>query len=317
MLKKSSAPCRIFRFKFNGTNYACDPKDLVRLGRAHDPKQTDERGALQHGIASVMGVSCCAGYSKSEKMACSAPKFGECRMSMRIIRAAICVGFFVLARTQVVGAQPFDFETTIRQPAVTAPVHEYPDILFQAGDRIFLDAGGCVQTGGAGKTWKRYVDPSGEAADRLYHGLVFIPGVTPGLVRIGGVINRPLDVPVGMGPWPTLNLTLGYEDSDGDYADNGYWGHDDGTEDQCKDVGAAWVTIRIKHAVNAQQGTANMTGVKDFDLKWDSSDPNGYPFNPRWYYASDNQTVIVDPAPHCTGSHGHNRAWIRAQTASA
>jgi hypothetical protein len=126
-------------------------------------------------------------------------------MSMRIIRAAICVGFFVLARTQIVGAQPFDFETTIRQPVVTAPVHEYPDILFQAGDRIFLDAGGCVQTGGAGKTWKRYVDPSGEAADRLYHGLVFVPGVTPGLVRIGGVINRPLDVPVGMGPG--LHLT--------------------------------------------------------------------------------------------------------------
>jgi hypothetical protein len=220
-------------------------------------------------------------------------------MKVKVFSPVFCLGLLVGSCAQTVLAQQFDFETTIHQPVVNQPIHEYPDIAFQSGDRILLDAGGCVQTGGIGKTWKRYVDPSGEAADRLYHGLVFIPGVTPGLVRVGGVINRPLDVPTGMGAWPPLHLILGYEDSDGAYADNGYWGHDDGTEDQCKDVGPAWVTIRVKHGVNALRGTANMTGPKDFDLKWDLSDPNGYPFNPRWQYTLDNQAVIVDPVPHC------------------
>ena len=39
-------------------------------------------------------------------------------------------------------------------------------------------------------------------------------------------------------------LLLGYED-DG-YGDNGYYAHDDGTENQCKNVGNAWVTVRIE-----------------------------------------------------------------------
>src|SRR5689334_14130347 len=51
------------------------------------------------------------------------------------------------------------------------------NIRFQAGDVVTVQAGGCVQTGGSGSTWKRYVDPSGPNSDRLYHGLIYIPGV--------------------------------------------------------------------------------------------------------------------------------------------
>jgi hypothetical protein len=41
------------------------------------------------------------------------------------------------------------------------------------------------------------------------------------------------------------SLVLGYQD-DG-YSDNGYWGHDNGTGDQCKNVGNAWVHLVIRY----------------------------------------------------------------------
>ena len=65
---------------------------------------------------------------------------------------------------------------TIREPNVKAALTEYPRIPIQPGDRIRISASGCVQTGGTGKTWKRYVDPSGPNSDRLYHGLIIIKG---------------------------------------------------------------------------------------------------------------------------------------------
>ena len=69
----------------------------------------------------------------------------------------------------------------------------------------------------------------------LYHGLIRIPTeqTTKGaLVRINTVIGKHLQV-TGIGvPQSQLVLHLGYEDDD--YSDNGYYSHDDGTDDQCK-----------------------------------------------------------------------------------
>jgi hypothetical protein len=42
-----------------------------------------------------------------------------------------------------------------------------------------VNAGGCVQTGGSGAIWKRYVNPDASDAPNLYHGLVGIAGVLP------------------------------------------------------------------------------------------------------------------------------------------
>jgi hypothetical protein len=129
-------------------------------------------------------------------------------------------------------------------PVVTQPSFPYPAIRFRAGDKATVNAGGCVQTGGRGRTWKRYVDPSGPNSDRLYHGLIFIPGLTQAgsLQRISTVTGRQYVLP-NINPLAN-SLLLGYED-DG-YKDNGYYAHDDGTEDQCKNVGNAWVTVRIE-----------------------------------------------------------------------
>jgi hypothetical protein len=48
----------------------------------------------------------------------------------------------------------------IDRPNVMQHQTGYPQITFKPGDSVAVDAGGCVQTGGMGSTWKRYVDPS-------------------------------------------------------------------------------------------------------------------------------------------------------------
>ncbi len=135
-------------------------------------------------------------------------------------------------------------ESNVKQPKTS-----YPQIRFVPGDAISAAAGGCVQTGGSGRTWKLYVDSAGPNADHLYHGLVEIPGVTKGLVRLRQFglnaehqISDPL--PAGITPAEPI-LQLGYED-DG-YGDNGYYSHDDGTGDQCRNSVNAFLIVSIGH----------------------------------------------------------------------
>jgi hypothetical protein len=116
----------------------------------------------------------------------------------------------------------------------------FPAIQFRPGDTFVVTAGGCVQTGGSGKTWKRYVDPSGPNSDHLYHGLINISTVTSGMVRLSSIVGAPLSISTNEA------LILGYEDDD--YPDNGYWSHDDGTGNQCQGVGPAFVQVDITHA---------------------------------------------------------------------
>jgi hypothetical protein len=124
---------------------------------------------------------------------------------------------------------------TVTEPNVLQRVTQYPQIELFAGDHVFIEAGGCVQTGGHGATWKRYVDPASDSD--LYHGLISIPGGTSGLVRLSSVVNRSVTVS------QDSNLVVGYEDNH--YEDNGYYAHDDGTANQCKNVGAAWLRLTI------------------------------------------------------------------------
>src|SRR4051812_12471551 len=68
----------------------------------------------------------------------------------------------------------------IGSPVVTSPQGKlYDQILIAPGDILLVSAGGCVQTGGHGKTWKRYVNPQGPNSDRFYHGLIQLPGIHP------------------------------------------------------------------------------------------------------------------------------------------
>lgn len=135
----------------------------------------------------------------------------------------------------------------IALPNVLARQTEYPTIQFHSGDTVEVSASGCVQTGGSGRTWKQYVSPSGNNSDHLYRGLILIPGATSGLVTVQSVIGQILTISATGGG----SLSLGYQDDD--YGDNGYWSHDDGSDDQCKDQsgpmrGRAVVHLRIHRA---------------------------------------------------------------------
>jgi hypothetical protein len=123
-------------------------------------------------------------------------------------------------------------------------------IVIYPGDSVYVTAGGCVQTGGSGLTWKRYVDPQGPNSDRLYHGVFALPGVyvttfeswmqpvSPGSDVWQGHYWVPAGEAVG-------TLWLVYQDDA--YGDNGYYAHDNGTGDQCKNVGNAWVSLTVVH----------------------------------------------------------------------
>ena len=188
----------------------------------------------------------------------------------------------------------------IDEPIVNQRLTEYRDITFQPGDVVTVNAGGCVQTGGHGRTWKRYVNPSGDNADRLYHGLIWIPGVMGGLARVQGWIGRPLTVQ-GLSGY----LRLGYED-DG-YGDNSYSAHDDGTSDQCKGSGggAAWIELTIVR--NVITTPPPVTRPLPFDVVATAFDENGIPLNPRWGAQTPAPGVLPGPGmcgqewqPPCT-----------------
>jgi hypothetical protein len=192
----------------------------------------------------------------------------------------------------------------VDEPNVKQHITEYPQIRFQPGDRITIDAGGCVQTGGAGRTWKLYVHPTGPNADHLYHGLVWIPGVIggpagtgvpPNPARISGYVgpNQAVTVPSRV-VTQQLYLRLGYED-DG-YGDNGYYSHDDGTQDQCKNVGNAFVALSIVHNVSTPPPSPS---AAPFDLVWTSEDDSGFPLNAMWGWQITHPGAFPDPT-QCT-----------------
>ncbi len=186
----------------------------------------------------------------------------------------------------------------IDQPVVTQRLTEYHQIRFVPGDTITITAAGCVQTGGSGATWKLYVTPQGPNSDHLYHGLIEIPSVTPPgrLDRIAGWVNRPLKIPQGF-PEDQLYLRLGYEDDD--YSDNGYWGHDDGTGNQCRNVGPAWVSLTVTHTISPPQPTPTpVPSAAPFDLAMSIWDDNALPKNSPWSYQL-NHADIPNPDSLC------------------
>jgi hypothetical protein len=173
---------------------------------------------------------------------------------------------------------------SISEPVVTQPTSEYPQIKFLPLDSVNLQGQGCVQTGGHGATWKRYVNPSGPNADRLYYGTVWIPGVVgtsaAAQAKFKDVNGHTFNVPANANPAQTY-LRLGYLD-DG-YSDNGYYSHDDGTDDQCKNQPNARVVITIVHGTGTGTNPQGPPPLP-FDLLSDSYDDNLIPLNPMWGY---------------------------------
>jgi len=195
----------------------------------------------------------------------------------------------------------------IDEPNVKQGVTPYPQILFQPGDQVRVGAGGCVQMGGWGDSWKRYVDPL--PADRgLYHGLVLIPGA---IGHLPASVDNAARILIVRGTTFTVqgiteprkaHLWLGYEDDN--YDDNGYWGQDEGTQGQCKIGNAflehAFVLVTIVHGP-APQPTAG----RPFDLVLDKVDDNRILYNPKWAWQLPprppfpNAANFPDPIQQC------------------
>jgi hypothetical protein len=171
---------------------------------------------------------------------------------------------------------------TLHEPNVTQPVTDHTEVRFTLKDEVTVEAGGCVQTGGHGRTWKRYVDPSGDNSDRLYFGTIDIPYITAGLEPIRNIVGHTRviqDLPHhGVDPCD-LFLKLGYKDDH--YEDNGYYAHDDGTQNQCAGVENAWVRITIKHH-NPADDIPDEKPAAPMDLWWNTIDDNLLPLNPGW-----------------------------------
>jgi hypothetical protein len=169
------------------------------------------------------------------------------------ICAVLTVGY-ARADNVVCTAEGNDTDTCdIALPNVLAQETTYPMVPLHAGETVEVSASGCVQTGGSGSTWKRYLKPSGNNSDHLYSGTIHFPGAATA-ARFQDLIGQTTTITAD-GP-----LTLGYQDDD--YTDNGYWSHDNGNDDQCADQsgpmrGRAVAHLRI-HRTNA---TANPPGT--------------------------------------------------------
>lgn len=191
---------------------------------------------------------------------------------------------------------------TLHEPNNAQPLTAHPEIRFTLKDEVTVDAGGCAQTGGHGKTWKRYVDPTGDNSDRLYMGLIDIPFITAGLVPIRSIVGKTRvieDLPHhGVDPCD-LYLKLGY--SDDHYEDNNYERHDDGTQDQCRGVENAWIRITIKHH-NPDDDIPDQKPAAPMDLWWHKIDDNFLPLNPLWGL-QELQNAIPNPRALCNDFH--------------
>jgi hypothetical protein len=210
---------------------------------------------------------------------------------------------------------PGTVDIRIDRPNPTKPSTEYPSIIFQPGDTVTIAAGGCVQSGGSGKTWHRYVNPAGSETG-LYHGLITIPFATGLLDRFEKYQNQP-QVKVSTSAPPSSHLQLGFEDDK--YADNGYTKHDNGPDNQClldHDGGPAWVHLVVVHNGVAPPITAG----GDFDLLWMNWDANGIPMNPDWrskveYQRNPDPTNCIWPwqgsgLPRCTNQITNTDTWF-------
>ncbi len=155
--------------------------------------------------------------------------------------------------------------------------YQYP-ILLEAGDRVTIsEAGGCAQTGGVGKTWKRYVNPEGSESDQIYVGGISIPGAPDPLLggailddkRLLSVLGHTVIVPdiTGLpckGVTVPTNVTLTYKDENGEFGNNGYYSKDSGNG--CDSLPDAYVVLTIVQGVGKMRTDPMPPAVAEFDL---------------------------------------------------
>src|SRR5205814_2013972 len=70
------------------------------------------------------------------------------------------------------------------------------------------------------------------------------------------------------------------------------YAHDDGTQNQCRNVGNAFVVLTIVHGGPAP---TNPSEPAPFDLVWVNEDDNGIPLNAKWGWQITHPGALPDP----------------------
>ena len=215
-------------------------------------------------------------------------------------------------------------DVVINQPVVGSEAKNgfpYNSIVFQPGDLVTITADGCVQTAGYGSTWKRYVNPSGDESgpnndNGIYFGTVTVVGGTTahapatdlaldnmGVAQSssGGqmYVQKIQSIP---GLTDVQILKLGYKDDNyDDHGGNGYWGHDNGDNNQCANTagtapygqfgGPAWIKLHIVHNASNPFGPSI---AKQWDLVPHGLDMNGLYLNPEWGWQVNGGQITTD-----------------------
>jgi hypothetical protein len=266
----------------------------MHFGEGCQPTRMDH-GTLYASCVNFFGAMQNTSLSDADKCVADKHDIWDVNGNLRCVLSSLPIGGSYAYTADIISISrddKNDVEETkvwrIDQPRVDFTPSDYRAISFKPGDMISVTAGGCVQTGGSGSTWKSYTNPLGDNADHLYSGTINIPGVTEGgLQRIGGQLApKELLVPLDLPPTvlSQLHLQLGYQDDQ--LSDNGYYAHDNGNDNQCANVGPAWVEIRVVSDLRGLPHEPKYTPhQKPFDIAWDMAngvDANGLPLNPKW-----------------------------------
>ena len=209
---------------------------------------------------------------------------------------------------------------TIEQPPVNQRLSVCEDIAFHEGQVVIVQADGYVNTNIQRSRWYSYVNPCSffrPSADRLYHGLIWIPGavamdgnpvpVGTGPVPISSVADvRPCRLQHVVNPFARLMfkvsqgasgpkhqfLHLGYQGdekgADGKQADvnpNSRFGYTSRGADGCEPSGkhrCAKLVITIFDAVPSPDPTNATQKASPFDVKATAVDVNGFLLSPQW-----------------------------------
>ena len=152
------------------------------------------------------------------------------------------LSFPILVQSNIANSQDYPFEKPVVNRAWSPTnIRVFP------GDKVeIVNAGGCVNTHGAGRTTKRYIDPRDEDNGcqlnrKMYFGTIAIPGTIeePSQKSLYEFWRYDKSVIVNR----EAVIELGYVDDD--LGDNDYNDFDAGTCDQCRGFPPAFVVIRV------------------------------------------------------------------------
>lgn len=134
----------------------------------------------------------------------------------------------------------------VQYPEVRQQMTLYPEIPIGQGDLLDVQAQGCAQRGGHGKTWANYTNPVGNNSNKWYAGVLWIRTVTPTSTDffpqhrfLPNLVATELTIP----PNAKAEIRIGYQDNN--YSDNGYYSPDPGIDNQCLNITEADVTFDI------------------------------------------------------------------------